>query len=729
MVKKLLILIALLPLFAQAQIGPAGTIQKDNTTKIVRGNFGSNGLDSIALTNGVGTTGQIPVYNSVIKKFNFVTPTYGSGTVTSITPGWGHTSNTPITTSGTVTIDSATLVASKAYVGNFTTKVFTTSTYQPLSTRTTVGNNFYTLTNPSAITFPRINADNSVSALDASTFRTAIGVGTGTGTVTSVSVTTANGVSGSVATATTTPAITLTLGAITPSSVNSVVLSGSSTPTLAVTGTSTISGTNTGDQTNITGNAGTATALQNARTIGTVTGDATSAGSSFNGTTNNTNAITVTKVNGVAFSGLATGILKNTTGTGVPSIATSADLPGGPYLPLAAGSATPLGDAIYSNSRFMWVQNNVGLAEGFGVFQNTGNTTYLGIESSTGGSIFGGTTAYATAIGTTSARPIQFVTNNVVRSTITPIGRVGNGITAPTGEFQVNSGVNNNVLRVESTDASTYSDILAYFKTARSTSGHYLLQADNASGKQFGIRGDGQAEFSGVATFGDQITSTKTGRVLYNNSGGTSNIYADFINTSGDVVFGLESSAGGTLFTGASAYAGVLGTETNTSLQFGTNNIIRQTINGSGNVNLTSLAGTGSRVVVADASGNLSASTVAPTSGTYTPTATGRSNVSSIGAGLTHYQRIGSEVSLDGFITVGATAPGATVVTISLPSGMTSNFTVNADASGVSNSASATISNSGYTVADFTNDEVSIQFNSLLTTTNNVYFHAMYTIK
>ena len=43
--------------------------------------------------------------------------------------------------------------------------------------------------------------------------------GAGTGTVTSVSVTTANGVSGTVATATTTPAITITLGAITPSSV------------------------------------------------------------------------------------------------------------------------------------------------------------------------------------------------------------------------------------------------------------------------------------------------------------------------------------------------------------------------------------------------------------------------------------------------------------------------------------------------------------------------------
>ena len=43
--------------------------------------------------------------------------------------------------------------------------------------------------------------------------------GSGSGTVTSVSVTSANGVSGSVANSTTTPAITLTLGAITPSSI------------------------------------------------------------------------------------------------------------------------------------------------------------------------------------------------------------------------------------------------------------------------------------------------------------------------------------------------------------------------------------------------------------------------------------------------------------------------------------------------------------------------------
>jgi hypothetical protein len=41
----------------------------------------------------------------------------------------------------------------------------------------------FILTNPSAITFPRFNANNTVSALSASDFRTAIGAGTGGGDV------------------------------------------------------------------------------------------------------------------------------------------------------------------------------------------------------------------------------------------------------------------------------------------------------------------------------------------------------------------------------------------------------------------------------------------------------------------------------------------------------------------------------------------------------------------
>lgn len=116
------------------------------------------------------------------------------------------------------------------------------------------------------------------------------------GTVTSVSVTTANGISGTVATATSTPAITLILGAITPTSVNSVVISGSSTPTLAVTGTTTVSGSNTGDQTSVTGNAGTATKLATARTI-SITGDLAYTSPSFDGSGNVTATGTLATVN------------------------------------------------------------------------------------------------------------------------------------------------------------------------------------------------------------------------------------------------------------------------------------------------------------------------------------------------------------------------------------------------------------------------------------------------
>jgi hypothetical protein len=68
----------------------------------------------------------------------------------------------------------------------------------------------------------------------------------GVGSVTSVSVTTANGVSGSVANPTTTPAISLSLGAITPSSVAaSGTVTGSN---LSGTHSGASSGTNTGDQ-------------------------------------------------------------------------------------------------------------------------------------------------------------------------------------------------------------------------------------------------------------------------------------------------------------------------------------------------------------------------------------------------------------------------------------------------------------------------------------------------
>ena len=86
--------------------------------------------------------------------------------------------------------------------GGAVTSVFTrtgaviaqTGDYTPAQVgATTIGASMFTLTNPSAVTFPRFNADNTVSALSASAFRTAIGAGTGDGDMTLAGVQTVTG--------------------------------------------------------------------------------------------------------------------------------------------------------------------------------------------------------------------------------------------------------------------------------------------------------------------------------------------------------------------------------------------------------------------------------------------------------------------------------------------------------------------------------------------------------
>jgi hypothetical protein len=104
---------------------------------------------------------------------------------------------------------------------------------------TTLGSNLFTITNPGAVTFPRFNADNTVSSLNAADFRTAIGAGTGGGDVTLAGVqtltnktitftdNTLTGVAGTTATQT-----------LTNKTVTNIVLDGSTTEEIFALGTS-----------------------------------------------------------------------------------------------------------------------------------------------------------------------------------------------------------------------------------------------------------------------------------------------------------------------------------------------------------------------------------------------------------------------------------------------------------------------------------------------------------
>ena len=227
----------------------------------------------------------------------------------------------------------------------------------------------------------------------------------------------------------------------------------------------------------------------------------------------------------------------------------------------------------------------------YGFYNNTSGGLLWGVESSVGADIFSGTSAYSGVIGTNGSKSLHLATNNAVRVTI------------------------------DSTGAATFSSSISS-----------------------SLSGSGSTNF---------LSATASG---------TGAKYAYITNTGGQTVYGIENSSGGAVLTGSSAYATVLFSNNATSLQLGTNASVRMTITsvgkvliatatsgddifnvtnssssgygmsvtggngatysftarnyagtplftvlGNGTATFSTLAGTGSRAVLADASGNLSA--------------------------------------------------------------------------------------------------------------------------
>ena len=171
-------------------------------------NVAGGGANQLVYNTAVGATSFVtaPTVASTFLKWTgsaFSWDSAGSGTVTSVAmsvPTGLTVTGSPITSSGTlaVALQSGYSIPTTASQANWDTAYSERLQWDGGSTNlvaatgrtslggTTVGQNFFTLANPGAVTFPRVNADNTVSALSAADFRTAIGAGTGGGTVTSV---------------------------------------------------------------------------------------------------------------------------------------------------------------------------------------------------------------------------------------------------------------------------------------------------------------------------------------------------------------------------------------------------------------------------------------------------------------------------------------------------------------------------------------------------------------
>ena len=71
-------------------------------------------------------------------------------------------------------------------------------------------------------------------------------------------------------------------------------------------------------------------------------------------------------------------------------------------------------------------------------FLSNTNGVLVGVESSTGGSLFTGSWAYAAVFGSQGSYPTQFASNNNIRMTINSSGNVGIGTVSPTALLFVN---------------------------------------------------------------------------------------------------------------------------------------------------------------------------------------------------------------------------------------------------------------------------------------------------
>ena len=199
---------------AALTIGTAGT---DLASSVATGTTAPvitlNVPTASAANRGALSAADWVAFNSKTTNTGTVTSVAGSGTVNGLSLSGTVTTAGSLTLGGTLSgVSLTTQVSGTLPIANGGTGGTTADAARTNLGGTTLGSNLLTIANPSAVTFPRFNADNTASSLDAAAFRTAIGAGTSSNTGTVTSVAGSGTVNGITLTGTVTASGSLTLG-------------------------------------------------------------------------------------------------------------------------------------------------------------------------------------------------------------------------------------------------------------------------------------------------------------------------------------------------------------------------------------------------------------------------------------------------------------------------------------------------------------------------------------